>query len=271
MKYIHILFITILVYACSAPNKSEKGLENSYEEALTDEVEVIEYNNPPAEGFDQEGSDMIAMLLADKVMHAMGGRKAWDESRFLSWSFFGRRFHIWDKTTGDVRIEQPADSLTILMNINTKEGKVRIGSNEMTDSLDYYLDKGHRYWINDSYWLFMPFKLKDSGVTLRYISEDTTQTGEPADKLALNFKNVGVTPDNVYLIWVDTDSKLITQWAYYPDSTAPKPKYMNPWTDYKQYGNIMLSSGRGNLSMKDIKVLEAVPEGTFDKFDPIVL
>ena len=61
--------------------------------------------NPPAEGFDLAGSDAEAIRIADRVMLAMGGREAWDSTRHLRWKFFGRRLHVWDKHTGDLRIE----------------------------------------------------------------------------------------------------------------------------------------------------------------------
>lgn len=254
------LLLTLI--SCSTGSSSTERNDTT----AVDGGEYIEYNNPPAEGFNQEGSDLLATLLADKTMLAMGGRKAWDNTRFISWNFFGRRKHIWDKTTGDVRIEEPEKDLTILMNINSKEGKVMKGGTIMTDSLDYYLDRGYGMWVNDSYWLVMPFKLKDSGVTLNYLREDTTMTGESADVVSLSFENVGVTPQNVYEVWVDTDSKLITQWAYYPDSSALEPQFVTPWADYNKYGEIWLASNRGKYELSDIQVMETVPDGTFTEF-----
>lgn len=44
----------------------------------------------------------------------------------------------------------------------------------------------------------MPYKLKDSGVTLKYKGEGQTEEGEPAQVLVLTFKDVGVTPQNKY-------------------------------------------------------------------------
>ncbi|NQZ75598.1 MAG: hypothetical protein HRT61_05720 [Ekhidna sp.] len=199
-------------------------------------------------------------------MTAMGGRQAWDNTRFIKWSFFGRRNHTWDKWTGDVRIESPADSLTILMNINSKEGKVAIGGNELTEGLNDYLQAGYEMWVNDSYWLVMPYKLKDSGVTLKYLREDTTQTGSASDVVSLSFEDVGVTPQNVYEVWIDTDSKLVTQWAFYPDSSALEPRFITPWEDYQKYGDIMLSGGRGSNSLSSIEVLNELPAGTLTDF-----
>ncbi len=251
-----------LLSSCSTGSSTTEDTSESAEEG----GEYVEYNNPPAEGFDQEGSDLLATLLADKAMQAMGGRAAWDNTRYLSWNFFGRRTHTWDKWTGDIRIEVPEIETTILMNINTKEGKVMKAGTQLTDSLDYYLDRGYGLWVNDSYWLVMPYKLKDSGVTLKYLREDTTMTGASADVVLLSFKDTGLTPQNVYEVWVDTDSKLVTQWAYFPDSSTLDPQFITPWADYKKYGEILLAGNRGKYELTDIQVLDEVPEGTFTDF-----
>ena len=63
------------------------------------------------------------------------------------------------------------------MNIHSMKGKVKMGGEELShpDSLSKYLEKGKNMWINDSYWLVMPYKLKDSGVTLKYVGEEENE------------------------------------------------------------------------------------------------
>lgn len=260
-----LLLVSTLLFSCTRPSDPDGNSE-----AVEEGSEYVEYNNPPAEGFNAEGSDFQATLLADKVMNAMGGRKAWDDTRYLSWTFFGNRKHIWDKASGDVRIEDPSRKLTILMNINSKQGKVQLDGMEFNnpDSVSKYLDLGNRMWINDSYWLVMPFKLKDSGVTLYYLGEDTTETGIRSDLVKLTFDNVGVTPENFYDLWIDIDTKLIMQWAYYPSMESQDPSFITPWDNYKKYGGILLADGRGDRkAISDIQVIEEVPEGTFSSFE----
>ncbi|MCP4202801.1 MAG: hypothetical protein GY769_12815, partial [bacterium] len=62
-------------------------------------------DNPAAEGFLAAESDAEAIAIADRVMERLGGRQAWDATRVVTWKFFGDRFHVWDRHTGDVRIE----------------------------------------------------------------------------------------------------------------------------------------------------------------------
>lgn len=225
--------------------------------------------NPPAPGFNAAASDPEAIRIADEVMVAMGGRKAWDDTRFIGWTFFGRRHLLWDKNTGRVRIDVPSEKTVYLVNVWRDTGRVMLRGEEVTqpDSLTKYVGRGKSIWINDSYWLVMPFKLKDSGVTLRYIGEDTTQAGKPADILQLTFENVGDTPQNRYLVYVDKTSRLVTQWSYFANAGDAKPGFSLPWENYQRKGAILLSGGRGSRSLTDIEVMETVPDQAFESFD----
>ncbi len=225
--------------------------------------------NPPAEGFDVANSDAKAIAIADEVMAAMGGRQNYEKTRFIKFNFFGSRVHTWDKLTGDIRIDYQKEDKTLLMNIHSMEGKAMLG--------DTLIDKNHpriaeltksgkSQWINDTYWLVMPFKLKDSGVTLKYVGEDMTQAGAKADVLAMTFKNVGVTPDNKYLVYVDKTSRLVTQWDFYGKAADAEPRFQIPWEGYTQHGLIQLSGGRGKYALTDIQVMETLPAGTLTEF-----
>ena len=116
---------------------------------------VLAGDNPPAEGFDLDGSDPRAIELADAVMERMGGRAAWDATRFVTWNFFDRRRHFWDKRAGDVRVEG-ADRETgvpylVLMNLHSLEGRAwRDGEEVSGEELEELLDLGESAWINEA-------------------------------------------------------------------------------------------------------------------------
>ena len=61
---------------------------------------------------------------------------------------------------------------------------------------------------------------------MTYAREDTTMNGELADVLRLTFEGVGVTPQNAYEVWVEVDSKLIKQWAYFKDAGQEEPNFI---------------------------------------------
>jgi plasmid maintenance system killer protein len=221
--------------------------------------------NPPAEGFNAENSDEQAIIIADKVMNAMGGRAAWDATRHIKWNFFGSRTLYWDKYTGDVRIERPAQNAVTVFNIQSREGRSWIQEREITepDSLKNLLNSAYSAWVNDSYWLVMPYKLKDSGVTLNYLGEESLEDGTLTEKLQLTFEAVGVTPQNKYHVWVDQGSHLVVQWAYFANAQDEEPRIITPWADYNKYGKILLSGNRGERSLSDIEVFDELPESVY--------
>ncbi|MBO0931352.1 hypothetical protein J2I48_10125 [Fibrella sp. HMF5036] len=226
-------------------------------------------NNPAAPGFDMAGSDKRAIQIADEVMAAQGGRKAWDQTRHIAWTFLGfRRLH-WDKWTGNVRVDNLKNDQSVVLNINTDKGRVFRNGKEETqpDSVAKFVKAAKSAWINDSYWLLMPFKLKDSGVTLKDLGEAKTQDGQPADLLQMTFKGVGDTPQNKYQVWVDKTTRLVSQWAYYPKFSDEKPGFVLPWTDYKDYGKIKLSGKRGPRELSDIKVADTLPDAVYTLLD----
>lgn len=253
-----IVLITLLglIASCSAPESKQAQEEKDLPE------------NPAAPGF-SPNSDAQAIAIADKVMKAMGGRENWDATRYLFWNFFGGRTLLWDKYTGDVRIEVPSRDYKIIVNEKTMNGKLWMAGEEITqpDSLTKYLDRGKRIWINDSYWLVMPFKLKDSGVTLSYVGKDTTQTGEQSDVVRLTFEAVGVTPQNAYNVWVSESDNLVKQWAWYVNASDTVARFTLPWDNYQQMGNILLSDERGERDLSEVQVLTEVPEGIFKDFN----
>ena len=225
--------------------------------------------NPPAEGFNVAGSDARAIEIADAVMRKMGGRRNWDGTRYLTWRFFGRRLHVWDRWTGDIRFEE-ADRVT-LMNVQSREGRVWKGGDEIAepDSLKKYLNRGYRAWINDSYWLVMPYKLKDSGVTLKYLGEGEMENGRDAFVLTLTFDDVGVTPQNKYDVYVDRERMLVEQWAFYRKASDAEPRFVGPWADWKPHGGILLSENRGRTSHTDVAVFDDLQRAVFESPEPV--
>ena len=222
-------------------------------------------------GFRAATSDARAIQVADQVMQALGGRPAWDATRYLNWVFFGRRTHYWDKWTGDVRIE--ADNKLVLMNVNTHKGRAWEDGVEVTepDSLAKRMQNGFALWTNDMYWVFMPYKLKDSGVQLRYVGERAMQDGKPADVLELTFADVGMTPENKYEVCVDKATHLVGEWSYYEKASDPQPRFTMPWKDWRQCGQILLAADHGRGDPWKIAAYDQLPRAVFESPEPVRL
>jgi len=223
-------------------------------------------DNPAADGFDLANSDPAAVELADSIMAAMGGWENWDDTRFISWKYFDNRYLFWDKREDRVRVESIKDSTTYIVNLKTLGGRVWIKGQELTetDSLSNMLRRAKSIWANDSYWLVMPFKLKDNGVTLKYLGEDTLMTGGRCNVLELTLKSDGATPQGKYHVFVDLADNLVKQWAYYSNVSQDSANFVRPWDNYKKYGKLLLSADRSDGSgPKEVSVKSSVNEEIF--------
>lgn len=214
-----------------------------------------------------EKSDPKAVQIAKQVIDACGGLDNWKNTRYVAWRCLGKRMNVWDKWTGDVRIESRVS--IVLMNLNTMEGNAWLRGRKITEpaELQRAMEYGYEAWVNDSYWVFMPFKLLDDGVILKYLREDTTEAGRAVDVLSVTFDEVGLTPENKYHIYVDKESKLMVRWDFYMDADDPSPRFTTPWEDYKKYGDILLAAGRGKEEHEDIAVFRELPAEILNKPD----
>lgn len=206
------------------------------------------------------GSDPRAVTIAEEVLIALGGRGAWDRARVLEWNFFGRRSHVWDKWTGDYRLDD--GKKVVLMNLNSGAGRVFEDGAEVVDAEKRAkeLARAKSIWINDSYWLVMPYKLLDPGVTLRDGGQRKLASGAPADVLRVEFDAVGDTPKNAYDVFVAQDTRLVAEWAYFEDRADAEPKLTSPWAGWQEFGGIRLCGDRGpKREITDIAVRDAPP------------
>jgi hypothetical protein len=62
-----------------------------------------------------------ANAIVEEMVTAMGGMKIM-MLHFIQWDFVNRKL-LWNKWTGDVRIENPSANQVILVNINTLKAK----------------------------------------------------------------------------------------------------------------------------------------------------
>lgn len=211
--------------------------------------------------------DTKAEELADRVMARMGGQESWDNARFVTWKFFGKRLHHWDRWTGDIRIQ--TDDRLVLMNIKTKEGiAVEKGKRLTGKKLTKALDQGWKQWINDSYWMFMPYKLRDPGVVLKYLGKGKLEDGRAAEEVEMTFSpENGVTPDNKYIVRVAEDTGLIEEWSFFKKKQKVKPGFTMPWSNWKPFGEIWLATSHGRDLDWEIAVLAEVPSGMFSDLD----
>ena len=217
--------------------------------------------------------------LADRVLQALGGKQAWDNTRYIHFTFAGRRTHWWDKWTGRHRVEgqnKEGQKYVVLENINTKEGTAYLDGQKLEgDKAKELLEVGYGAWVNDTYWLLMPYKMQDPGVHLSYAGQETID-GKTYDKLAVSFEQVGLTPGDRYWAYINRDTGLMDRWAYIlQDMPKEGPPMVWRWEGWQKYGNIMLAPGRTRvgddrkLDQSDIAVYDQLPDSVFTSPEPV--
>ncbi len=207
----------------------------------------------------RRAADPVA--IADQVMTSLGGKARWDSTRGLRWSFgstsvdTARRFrrHAWDRQTGQHRVEGVnalGQRFVILHTVgDTTSGMAWVDGQriEDADSLHKMVKRGERMWVNDSYWLLMPYKLRDPGVTLEHAG-DTTLAGATYDRLALSFANVGLTPGDRYCVWVNRSTRRIERWEMVLQGQEPPPVSYS-WEGWEEHGGLWFATSHRRDSL----------------------
>jgi hypothetical protein len=222
--------------------------------------------------------------VAGKVMTALGGKEAWDATRYIRFTFAGRRTHLWDKHASRNRVEgqtKEGERYVVIQNLLDKTGKVWLnGQPAEGERAQQLLENAYGAWVNDTYWLVMPYKLRDPGVHLAYVGQESLD-GADYDKLLLTFERVGLTPGDRYWAYVNRASGLMDRWAYVlqdmEQGAAPTVWLWQGWT---KHGRIQLAPdrvqlgpdgkpGERKLPLADIQVSDTFPETAFTSPDPL--
>lgn len=224
---------------------------------------------------DAKADQVVARLAA-----ALGG-EAYAKVRYVTFSFAGRRSHWWDRQTGRHRLEgtnREGQRYVVLSNVNDAgkgPGTVLLAGAEVTgEEQAKLLENAYGAWINDTYWLLVPFKLQDPGVNLAYDGEETID-GALCDKIKMTFDHVGQTPGDTYWLLVDRASGMLVRWDYVLEGQEP-PATAWRWQKWEPYGaGVMLSGERAmvgsdrTLKLEQIALPDALPDTVFTSTAPL--
>ncbi|MFQ5662539.1 MAG: DUF6503 family protein [Terriglobia bacterium] len=236
----------------------------------------------------QSPVDVRAVALVDEMMKAMGGETRWAQTRFLrfDWVVEGegktlvRVRHLWDRYQGRYRVEwesREGNKLVALFNVNTRTGRVRVNGEPARDEDEQkYLDQAYGRFINDSYWLLMPWKLKDPGVKLEYAGE-TRLGGRIYELLHVRFEGVGQTPGDHYWAYINQRTHLMDRWAYFLQSFKGTPSLEKAksweWRRWGETGGVRLAREKVRVGenmrihFPVLMVLEDVEARVFESFE----
>ena len=188
--------------------------------------------------------DPKAVEVAERSMTAMGGQERFAAARLLRFDFTpvrdgkvtGSYQHWWDRHRGAYRLEgvsREGVPYRVLFDVNTKQGRAWLGARELAgEELTKQIEGGYGRFINDTYWLLMPWKWLDPGVNLAYEGKKTVD-GHEYDVVTLSFESgVGLTSNDRYWAFVSTKTNLIERWEYVLETEegAPGSGKPTPWT-----------------------------------------
>ncbi len=198
------------------------------------------------------GRDPKADAVGHALVTAMGGEGAWEKARQFQFDFVvvkegkevARFSHAWDRYTGDYRlrgVDKAGAPYAVYFNVNTKAGRAFVNGVAVEGAeRDKRLESAYERFINDTYWLLAPWKIFDPGVHLAFDGEKPCPGGGMCDVLRLSFENVGLTPRDVYWIWVARDGSRMIQWQYVLGG-ASEPPTTARWEDWRKLGGVLLS------------------------------
>jgi hypothetical protein len=200
-------------------------------------------------------ADEKAAAVAAELDNAMGGMPAWESVPYVRFDFvivkegkeLARFRHWWDKRRGLDRVEGPNDKgqmAAAIVNLRNRTGKSFTAGLPDQDStgIAAQVENGYERWVNDSYWLMMPFKLRDPGTNLKYDSLKKGPNGVEWDVLELTFdKGVGLTSGDHYWLYVNRKTHLMDKWDYLLEKMTP-PAATATWEGWSKFGSVRIST-----------------------------
>ena len=208
--------------------------------------------------------DQKAREIAQAMTTAMGGADAWYHAHFLRFDFKvtanGKsvvdRAHLWDKMTGRYRVDGKTKEgvpTVTLLNVNDQKGSAYAGGKKLAgEAAEKAIKAAYGMFINDMYWLAMPWKWNDAGVNLKYLGQKPLRDAK-FDVVELTFGKVGLTPGDRYEAYVSPRTHLMEHWEYTLQSGS---KGSWDW-EYTTTGGIKLASGHTSSDGKKIGMGEA--------------
>jgi hypothetical protein len=187
--------------------------------------------------------------LADAVWKASGGEN-WSDVKTIDFTFAVEKEgktvvsaeHHWDMAAQTDRVKWKGKDVTV---------------NLAEPASDEDAKAAYARWVNDSYWLLAPLKLKDHGTNVS--AEGTKEMdGAKCVVLRLSFGKVGLTPNDQYLLYIDPETKLVSSWDYMPE---PGKSMHATWSDYQKSGGLTLATdhkmGEARIRILGLKVTAA--------------
>lgn len=189
-------------------------------------------------------ADLLARNILKAVKH-----DAYKKTRYIEWSFRGKRFYKWDKQAHSIDVSW--DDIRVVLKPNQlKKSRVYLKEKEVAYD-ERLVEKALRLFNNDSFWLVAPHKLFEPGIyrSIEFI--------DGKEALRVKYSIGGTTPGDSY-VWILDQNYVPKSYRMYVPSMnmAGVPATWEDWTETAS-GTLLpknhtLSSGR-TLSMGHVK------------------
>lgn len=230
--------------------------------------------------------DPRAIEIAHRTVAAMGGEDGFARLRTLRFDFvvlrdgkpIARRSHLWDRHAGRYRAswtrEDGRNATAVFDPNDPKAGEAWLdGKRTREAERSKLLENGYALFINDTYWLLMPWKMLDPGVRLAYEGE-AREADRRFDVVHLSFEpGVGLTPGDQYWVYVSQSSGLVERWDFLLEGSTGQGRTTFFWEDWQEMGGVRFSlrrrsaDGRTEIRFENVRVsAEAAALSEFPPF-----
>lgn len=199
---------------------------------------------------DQIAQDMLAAL----------NEKAWDSTRYISWTFRGVNHYLWDKDKNEVEVRW--EDIKVLIQTKSLTGKVyQEGILLSGEQKDEIFQKAWSIFCNDSFWLCAPFKAFDPGTNRSLVTREQQNKA-----FIVTYESGGVTPGDSYLWTLDEKNIPMTceMWV----SIIPFGGMKSTWADWQTTTTGALLAGeRKILGKVEVPITNIKAGQTLEQMD----
>jgi hypothetical protein len=185
----------------------------------------------------------VELSIAEKIANAHGYEN-WKNVSEITFTFAGKRSWIWKPKTDDISLIREQDT------IHYNRAKM--------DSTFIKFDRG---FINDKFWLLIPFQLVwDENANISEPEKATSPiAGIEMNKITLTYSNLGgYTPGDAYDIYFSNDY-IIKEWGF-RKSNQDKAGLINTFEYYQDFNGLKIALDHKkaeddwNLQFTDVNV-----------------
>ncbi|MFG6686372.1 hypothetical protein ACGK9U_07315 [Mariniflexile sp. HNIBRBA6329] len=183
------------------------------------------------------------LSIAEKIANAHGFEN-WKHVSEIAFNFNEKRSWTWHPKTNDITLITENDTI----NYNRK-------------SVDSISEKTDKAFINDKFWLLIPFQLVwDKGTSISApVKAEAPISKMEINKITLTYPNEGgYTPGDAYDIYYN-DNYIIKEWAF-RRGNKPEAGLVNTFENHQDFNGIKIAldhkktEGDWNLKFTNVKV-----------------